>query len=132
MVLCDASVVCVVRASCRTGDEFACGAFMAGFGERFRAKRKSLGIAMRDASSRVGITEDQLGRIERDESGVSLPTLVKMAEVYECEVADLFENHGVGELRAAIRGLPDDVGEAIIKMATEHAKLAKKIREPEK
>jgi transcriptional regulator with XRE-family HTH domain len=59
------------------------------YGRFIRDARERKGLSLRDAAAKAGITEGGLGKIERDENGVTIRTLQRLAEVYGVPVGDL-------------------------------------------
>jgi transcriptional regulator with XRE-family HTH domain len=59
-------------------------------GDSIRARRKELGITLREVSIRSGLTEASISNIERGRPGSGSPvTLTKIAAALRCEPADL-------------------------------------------
>ncbi|NEB00589.1 helix-turn-helix transcriptional regulator [Streptomyces sp. SID13726] len=56
---------------------------------RVRRKRVQAGLPQNQVAERVGISAAQLCRIEKGKSGASAPVLLRLAEEFGCEVADL-------------------------------------------
>ncbi|MFE6282470.1 helix-turn-helix domain-containing protein [Streptomyces sp. NPDC057877] len=56
---------------------------------RVLRKRVQAGLAQNDLAARVGISAAQLCRIEKGKSGASAPVLSRLAEVLDCEIAEL-------------------------------------------
>jgi transcriptional regulator with XRE-family HTH domain len=59
------------------------------YGRFIRDARERKGLSLRDAAAKAGITEGGLGKIERDENGVTIRTLQRLAGVYEIPIGDL-------------------------------------------
>jgi transcriptional regulator with XRE-family HTH domain len=79
------------------------------YGGRFRQVRQARKLSLREAARRIGVTEDGLGKIERNETGVALGTLERMAVVYECEPGELLlGENALKPLRDAMKGLPEE------------------------
>lgn len=78
---------------------------MPGFGQYFRDARARAQLGLREAAREIGITEDGLSKIERNENGASLATMVRMAAVYGCQVGDLLPHSDAPPLLDQVRGL---------------------------
>lgn len=74
-------------------------------GRRVRELRLQLGLSLRDASRRSGVSVSFLSAIERDVTGVSLATLHRLTAAYGVTMVDLFESSRASghRLRAAER-----------------------------
>ncbi len=60
-------------------------------GSNLRARREHLDVSQERFAHQVGLNRTQIGRIERAEIGVTLATLVTLADGLDCSVADLVE-----------------------------------------
>ncbi|NUP19843.1 MAG: helix-turn-helix transcriptional regulator [Streptomyces sp.] len=56
---------------------------------RVLRKRVQAGLAQNETAARIGISAAQLCRIEKGKSGASASVLSRLAEVYDCEIAEL-------------------------------------------
>jgi transcriptional regulator with XRE-family HTH domain len=61
-------------------------------GETIRELRVKQGLSQFKLSIHIGISENQLSRIERGESNPTVRTLCKIAKVFDIDVASLFNN----------------------------------------
>lgn len=61
----------------------------AAIGRRIRAVRESKMISQEALAAKVGVNSQHISNIERDHAHVSLPTLVKIANVLDTSVDDL-------------------------------------------
>ena len=81
-------------------------------GERLRTARKERGFSQRELADRAGISTDMISRIERDDRGLSLPTMYKLADALGMDPSRLLgkrerlekggQNRGVLGVRDAI------------------------------
>lgn len=65
------------------------------FGKRVKAFRQKNKLSQEELAEKVGIAITNMGKIERGENFVTAATLVKLAEVLNVEIRDLFDfgNH---------------------------------------
>ena len=62
------------------------------FGKKIKELRENINISQEELSERLGITQRQVSMIERGLSFPQLKTLNKIANVFECNISDLFYN----------------------------------------
>lgn len=99
------------------------------FGNYFRRARERAGLTLRDAAKRIGVSEDGLGKIERNDNYASLATMVRMADVYGVKVGDLLPHSGeavdrseLAELVIILDSLPAGQRSAVLEGLVTHAK----------
>lgn len=78
-------------------------------GGRIRARRRRMGLTQRQLAQRLGISLSYLGHIERGTRVLSVETLVRFAQVFDCSADELL---GTGKI--AVRSLPQLLQEALL------------------
>lgn len=66
------------------------GTFILNLGIHVRQIREKKGLSQQDLADDCGITQNQVGRIERAEINTSVKTLVKIANALDIEPKELF------------------------------------------
>jgi transcriptional regulator with XRE-family HTH domain len=61
-------------------------------GPRLRARRRELGLSLRELGSRVGVSASMLSQVENDRCRASVATLYKLVNELGLTLDDLFEN----------------------------------------
>ena len=61
-------------------------------GKRIKEIRQKRGLSIRELAKKMDTSHSYLSRVENNKVTPSLETLVKMAEVLECNVSDFFED----------------------------------------
>ena len=59
-----------------------------------RGYREELGLTQAQAAEQIGLSRNQVVRIEAGQSNITLATVVAAALTYGVEVGELFERHG--------------------------------------
>lgn len=62
-------------------------------GENIARRRKQLGMAQDDLAERLKISGSAMSRIESGQASPRFSRLEELAEILECQVADLFRRH---------------------------------------
>ncbi len=72
-------------------------------GERLRAIRRQKGLSLHDVEARSGMEfkASVLGAYERGERAISVPRLLRLAEIYEVPSDQLLPRDGEGEINLA-------------------------------
>ncbi len=65
--------------------------FIVNLGIHVRQIRKKKGLSQQDLADDCGITQNQVGRIERAEINTSIKALVKIANALDIEPKELFD-----------------------------------------
>jgi len=60
--------------------------------QKLKKLRKERGLTLANLADRIGSDYQQLSRIERGKSRLTVDTLVKMAEAFDTPIDELFEN----------------------------------------
>lgn len=68
-------------------------------GARLRAARKANGFTLEQLASSAGLTKGFLSRVERDETSLSVASLITLCEVMSIEVGSLFSRPDVALVR---------------------------------
>lgn len=66
-------------------------------GGRIRARRRRMGLTQRQLAQRLGISLSYLGHIERGTRVLSVETLVRFTQVFDCSADELL---GTGKIAA--------------------------------
>jgi XRE family transcriptional regulator, master regulator for biofilm formation len=61
-------------------------------GKRIKEIRQKRGLSVRELAKKMDTSHSYISRVENGKVTPSLETLVKMAEVLECNVSDFFDN----------------------------------------
>jgi transcriptional regulator with XRE-family HTH domain len=65
--------------------------FIANLGIHIRQLREKKGMSQQDLADDCGITQNQVGRIERAEINTTIKTLVRIANTLDVEPKELFD-----------------------------------------
>ena len=60
-------------------------------GKNIKSYRRTLGLTQAELGSKIGIDQRQVAYIENGHCFPSLQTLLKFAEIFECELKNIFE-----------------------------------------
>ena len=73
-------------------------------GPRLRARRRELGLSLRELGSRVGVSASMLSQVENDRCRASVATLYKLVNELGLTLDDLFENPSDDQAVAPVTG----------------------------
>ena len=85
---------------------------------RVRKRREHLGLSQGEAARRAGITRQALSAVEAGHYGPSTEVALRLAEVLQCRVEDLFalKNRRKSVAASLVGPLPRDAGKARVKI----------------
>lgn len=78
-------------------------------GERIRARRRHMGLTQQQLALQLGISLSFLGHIERGTRVLSVDTLVRFTQVFDCSADEL-----LGTGRVAVRSLSQLLQDALL------------------
>lgn len=65
------------------------------FGAHIRIYRNKLGLTQAELASRLNLSEEMIGKLERGSAGASFKTIEKLCNVFEVQPSDLFPSKGM-------------------------------------
>jgi transcriptional regulator with XRE-family HTH domain len=68
--------------------------FNESFGAQVRRYRKRLGLSQSNLASRINLSDEMIGKIERGVAGASFTTIESLCRVFSVSPSDLFPSEG--------------------------------------
>lgn len=85
------------------------------FGKRIKELRKQRNLTQEELSEKLGVFQKQIGNIETGTTFTTMANIVKLAQIFNVDVKDLFEfNHQksrsdiINEINEIVSNSPDD------------------------